>query len=439
MNRNGVRGVVPYAIGLALLTGYSAALAEENGRHQLDFHGYVRTGVGTSKDGKTQAEFKAPGAQSKYRLGNEAHTNFELALDYRYKLDPEDTKDGAYVQTYFMADDYENFGESGELGLDRVAQAYVNFANFLSPGVSAWVGRRYYDRKSIHLNNHYWLNAGQGAHAGAGIEGLSLGPGKLKLAVFRMEDENVRGRGDLSGNTGTLNSTSLDLRFSDLAVNKGGTLTLWGQGVHRAAQDALGFEAKTGYGLGAWHDQKGVLGGSNTFAVTYRKGAAVVQGTFNPNPVREDQGYDLDDASAWEVNNNFLMEPNDRFSMQWGALARLLDFGQEGAVGSKLRWYSTGVRPIYYFNDHVNLATEFGVDYVDDEYRDLKGSVRKFTVALQLSKSRGYYSRPVLRLFFTKAAWSEEFKGQVGATPGDAPYGDVTEGWTAGVQLETSW
>lgn len=239
--------------------------------------------------------------------------------------------------------------------------------------------------------------------------------------------------------TGTLYSDSHDVRFTRLEANDGGTLSLWGQWVRRAAQEALGFEEKFGYGIGVSHDQKGVLGGSNTLAVTYRKGAAVVQGTRNPNSVREDQGYDLDRSSMWEVNNNFLVEPSDKLAMQWGAVARVLDFGRKGRAGNMLRWYSTGVKPIYRFTDRVNLATEFGVDYVDDEYRDLKGSVRKYTIALQLTGDRESDDRPTARLFFTKATWSEEIKGLTGTSLGDAPYGGVTEGWTAGVQLEASW
>lgn len=437
--RNGVKVFPGYVIGSALLLGGSPVCAD-NAQHQFDFHGLARTGVGVSKNGKTQAEFQAPGAQSKYQLGNEAHNDFELATDYRYKLDKAGTQDGTYIQSYFMASHYESPDESAALGRDSISQAYASFANFLSPGVSVWVGRRYYDRKSIYLNNHYWLNTGQGADVGLGIEGLKLGPGKVNATMFRMKDEGVQGLGNLSDNTGTLHSTGLDVRFSGLKTNAGGTLSLWGLGMHRAAQESLGFKEQFGYGLGAWHDQKGVLGGSNTFAVTYRKGAAVAQGTFNPNPVREDQGFDLDEASAWEVNNNLLVEPSDKLSMQWGAIARMLNFGRAGRAGNMLRWYSTGVRPIYYFTDHVNVGTEFGVDYVDDEYRDLKGSVRKYTVALQLTSGRGDQNkRPVVRLFFTKATWSEEFKGLVGTTPGNAPYGGVTEGWTAGVQFETAW
>lgn len=408
--------------------------------HSLDFHGYFRMGAGMSEDGATQAEFQTPGARSKYRLGNEANTNYEFAFDYRYALNDKDMPDGAYIQGYLMVDDFEPHGESSELGLDGMPQLYLNFANFFKPGLNLWAGRRYYDRKDIHMNDHYWLNVGQGAHVGAGVEGIDLGLSKLKIAFFRMEDSNVAGLGSLSGNTGTLNSSSLDVRLAKIKTNPKGKVTLWGQWMIRHKNAALGFDAKDGFGLGFWHDQSDIFGCcSNTVAFLYRNGAALVQGDFNARPAREDQGYDLDSTEVWEFNNNFLMEPNDFFSMQWAIIVRSENFGLQGISGDTVVWYSTGIRPIFYLTDHVNIAVELGIDYVDDEINNRQGSVRKSTLALQLARSRGYYSRPVLRAFVTYANWSDDFKGLVGASPDSAPYGNQTNGWTYGVQAEVWW
>jgi hypothetical protein len=45
----------------------------------------------------------------------------------------------------------------------------------------------------------------------------------------------------------------------------------------------------------------------------------------------------------------------------------------------------------------------------------------------------------VLRLSGTGAWWSSAFQGLVGHTPGNAPYGGGTSGWTVGSQLEAWW
>jgi LamB porin len=44
----------------------------------FEFHGYFRSGFGLNSRGGQQVVFEAPGAQAKYRLGNEAETYAEL-------------------------------------------------------------------------------------------------------------------------------------------------------------------------------------------------------------------------------------------------------------------------------------------------------------------------------------------------------------------------
>lgn len=46
----------------------------------VDFTGYARSGIGWSGSGGEQQCFKATGADSKYRLGNECETYAELKL-----------------------------------------------------------------------------------------------------------------------------------------------------------------------------------------------------------------------------------------------------------------------------------------------------------------------------------------------------------------------
>lgn len=48
----------------------------------VDFHGYARSGIGWTGSGGEQQCFKATGAQSKYRLGNECETYAEIKLGH---------------------------------------------------------------------------------------------------------------------------------------------------------------------------------------------------------------------------------------------------------------------------------------------------------------------------------------------------------------------
>ncbi len=413
----------------------------------LTTKGYFRMGLGASEDGKTQAKFIAPGAQSKYRLGNEPDTNIEIEFDYRWYVEKAETYTDAskFTEFVFMLDTYAEHGNESDLEMDNVAKAYIYFANLIGDGIDVWAGRRRYYRKDIHLNDHFWLNPGQGSHAGVGIEGMRLGPGILRVALFRFEDEDVPGLGPFEEDTGLLNSEILDLRVTDIVSNKNGSLSLWGQLARREDNNDLGFDTENGYSVGFWHTQGQLFNSEsqNRFAVTFRKGAAVVQGTFNGRPVREnfDSGYDLDDSYAWEVNNDLLIEPGGPISMQWGVVIRQEKRGvtPEGGSGDTVMWYSTGVRPIFFLTDHVNIAWENGIDYVDNEPLDVSGYLFKSTVALQIAPSSEYFSRPVFRIFTTGAWWSDDFVGLVGNSPGTAPYGNDDHGWTVGAQVDTWW
>ncbi|MCB9026278.1 MAG: carbohydrate porin, partial [Bdellovibrionaceae bacterium] len=250
-----------------------------------DFHGYVRSSLSMSQNGNSQAVFQAPGAQSKYRLGNESDTDIELAIDHRSKLKLTDDE-WVDTQFFFMVDGYKTQGDSSDMSLSGVPQFYIKFLNMGSQKMNFWVGRRYYDRLSIHMNDHFWLNAGQGAHIGAGLDDWSLGNGNLNLALFRYEDKDVDGLGSQSTVKGLLNSTALDARYKALKLNENTQINFWLNLTSRHKNESLNYDTKNGYGLGLWLESEKLFEGSNTFVATYRKGAAMVQGLFNARPIR---------------------------------------------------------------------------------------------------------------------------------------------------------
>lgn len=400
------------------------------GQQSLEFHGYFRSSLGFSEDGDTQAKFQLPGARAKYRLGNEPDTNMELQFDYTYGLKDPENKD-AHIKSVIMLDGFANQGDSNSFSLSHLAQAYLSFNKILNNNVDIWFGRRYYQRKSIHIMNHFWLNPGQNSHAGVGFEKLPLGSGELDMALFRNEDDFTIG-----GNPYLINSTVIDSRWHSLALTENLKLTAWAQVAHRSALPSLNYAKRSGYTIGGWIDYKSAQM-KNTTALLYQTGAAITQSGTNPRTVREDQGWNLDKANTIEINNMLTYESSPDYSFQWSLLYRQDDRGASG--NSDIKWYSTGIRPIFYFSKHMNLALEAGVDYVDDEVNNRSGSLIKFTTALQISANRGFKSRPVLRFFVTLADWDDDFRGLVGNIPGNAPYGNDTFGWTLGAQVETWW
>lgn len=408
----------------------SHAIDIVTGQQSLEFHGYIRAGVGMSQGGNTQAKFQAPGARGKYRLGNEPETDIELQLDYKYAMKDPEYKN-SHVKGVFMLDGFQTHGNTNNLTVGNVAQAYLSFNNFFNNETKLWLGRRYYDRKAIHIMNHYWLNPGQNSQAGVGIEDAKLGSGKLKLALFRYEDAF-----SITNTPYLINSTRLDARLHDLNVADNMKLTLWAGLSERHKLASLNYDSKSGYGLGGWLDYK-TSKITNTSVLLYQSGASITQSDFNPNPIRENLGWNLDEATAFELNNTLTYQSLPDYSFQWSLVYWQEDRGTAG--NSKVSWTSTGIRPVFYFSKHLNLALEAGVDYVDDEVNNRSGTLTKFTTALQISADRGLYSRPVVRFFVTLADWSDDFKGLVGAGPGSAPYGNKTEGWTIGSQAEVWW
>ena len=98
-------------------------------------------------------------------------------------------------------------------------------------------------------------------------------------------------------------------------------------------------------------------------------------------------------------------------------------------------WLSFGARPQYHFSQYTSLAFEAGVDQIDPE----NGSSRhlyKVSVAPQISGSRDFWSRPVLRLFLTYAKWNQNAE-DAGINPNNI-YNN-NEGVSYGLQAEAWW
>src|SRR6266704_2556668 len=67
----------------------------------FEFHGYFRSGYGLNSEGGQQVAFQAPGADAKYRLGNEAETYGEFIFVNNW-LNPENHSDKAWLKTEVM-------------------------------------------------------------------------------------------------------------------------------------------------------------------------------------------------------------------------------------------------------------------------------------------------------------------------------------------------
>ena len=401
----------------------------------FEFHGYFRSGYGINSEGGQQVAFQAPGADAKYRLGNEADTYGEFIFVNNW-LNPEHNGDKAWLKTEVMIEanttnsgSYANF--PGNTGNDqfRLREAFIRAGNILDfqPNAKFWAGQRYYRRQHIEINDFYPLDM---SGYGAGVEDWDLRIGKLSVAYLS------GARPDIVTQNGNYAKSDIDVRIYDLK----GPFGLWAAWFDFATakggttQSGTTIPTANGYAFGLRHQRLEWHGGYHAFSVQYGKGAASNFSTSieDPNPF-------LKSSERLLIAEHLLIQPNDRFAVMPIFIFQRKRDGQPGHGFND--WTSFGLRPEVFFTKYLSLAFEGGFDHTEGFITTQNGTtqfdgwLRKFTIAPQIGAGRKFFSRPVLRMFLTYANWSNGFRGLVGGVP----FEDRTSGLTYGVQAETWW
>jgi len=417
----------------------------------FEFHGYFRSGYGLNSAGGQQVAFEAPGADAKYRLGNEAETYAELIFVNNW-LNPDHIIDKAWMKTEFMIEaNTSNSANSASfpngVGNDqfRFREAFIQAGNIFEsqPDAKFWAGERYYRRQHIDIDDFYPLDM---SGYGAGVEDLHVGIGKLAVAFVNAA------RPDIVTQNGNLEKSNIDVRLYDMkgpaglwgvwfdyATSKGGTLssvsTLTG------ATSPTTVPTTDGYAFGFRHQRLEWHGGYHTLSAQYGTGAASnFSNPGNGTTIATPTPF-IDQSRQLLVTEQVVFQPNDRFAMM-----PIFVF-QRTKDGNPLHpwdeWVSFGARPEIFFTRYISLAFEGGFDHThclagcmnqaDSPIGPYDGWLRKFTIAPQIGAGRKFFSRPVIRAFLTYASWSEAFRGLVGGVP----FMNRTSGLTYGVQGET--
>ena len=396
---------------------------------KFDSHGYLRAGHGYAEEGKKKVCFQAPGALAKYRLGNECELYAEIGVEALWGELAQ--QDKTYVKAEIMAN-YLGRDETTDIELLDYPQAYLEIGHFMpaAPGGSVWLGKRYYRRHDVHINDFYYLSI---SGSGFGIQDLPLGKGSFAYAL-------VAGEQDKRFEDSKVYQYNHDLRWYDLPLNfpdqDGGKLMLWLDYANtpETTDGNLKYAAGNGLAVAVQHQQNMIFGdGYNKFAVQYGRGLMSRLAPAGDLLVPSGPDADArDKASTLRVVNQILVE-RPSYSMLVALIWQRRDSGQAGP--SEVTWSSIGLRPQYYFSDHINLALELGADHVRDQIADQDGILYKATIAPQLSRAKGFWNRPLLRAYYSYAWWSEEFEGDIG---GDI-YGEKRSGIALGVQMESWW
>jgi maltoporin len=406
----------------------------------FEFHGYFRSGYGLNSRGGQQVAFQAPGADAKYRLGNEAETYAELIFVNNW-LNPERNSDKAWMKTEAMIEaSTTNSANSASfpngIGNDqfRFREAFVQAGNLfeVQPNAKFWAGERYYRRRHIEINDFYPLDL---SGYGGGVEDLDIRIGKMAVAFLS------GARPDIVTQNGNLAKSNIDVRVYDLkgpaglwagwfdyATSKGGTIV-------GGSTLPNGTKVPTidGYAVGIRHERLEWHGGFHTFSLQYGTGAASnFSNPGNGTVIVDPTPFDSNSRQLL-VTESVLFQPNDKFAIMPIFLYRRTKDGNP--LHDWNNWVSFGARPEVFFTKYLSLAFEAGFDHTDSSTGQYGGWLRKFTIAPQLGAGRKFFSRPVLRAFLTYANWSDGLRGFVGGIP----FQDRTSGFTYGVQAETWW
>jgi len=442
-------------LALITLTSSAPALA-------VDFHGYMRSGIGTTAGGGDQSCFQANGADTKFRLGNECETYMELELGYE-AWKKEESIESFYIDTRiaYKSGQQNDWGEvtgdgsgsnSDDISGNRAVTSHpyrdsvssVREANVQYRGLfgnektTIWAGKRFYQRHDIHMADfYYWDLSG----AGGGIEYIKAGPGELSLAWVRNTDGSwANGLGDdfweEEGVRPNVINDVFSVRYAGLGVSENGSLEFgleYGAADLTDGQEEAGFSDEDGFMLTAEHTQGEFLGGFNKLIVQYATDSMAMTGN---NDTHSHSASNLD--YMWRVlDHGSVKLGSSGFEVMYAAWYE----SKESIDGGTKDWFAIGVRPIYKWTETMNTALEIGYDNVDvkdgfwGEGEDGTRELTKITLAQQWQAGESIWARPVIRLFVTHAFWNDNNTPQ---TPGILDIDD-SDGTTIGVQAEAWW
>lgn len=411
---------------LPIAAAVTAALASQ-AAFAVDFHGYMRSGVGVSDNGDMQTNVSKNRVG---RLGNENDTfaDIQLGQEVYNKNNQTFYVDSMFSMTSGQKRDWENTkGDDADFAL---RQLNVQAKNLFGGNETLWAGKRYYQRHDIHISDtYYWDVSG----AGAGIENIEVGPGKLSVAVLRNDPWEA-----ITGDAQTMDTNVFDIRYAGIPLWTDASLEVgydFAMANPTDLQDKQNPNINDGHMLTAELTQS-MLGGFNKTVVQYFMDGLAAQGV----------SYGAGSGSGLQSNSS----SGDGFRLiNWGVLpvgdkvefghqliyAQAKDFTERGTQYDDKDTFSAVVRPMYKWNDVMKTIAEVG--YFKDN-QTTKGGVEsstdgtKYTLAQAWSAGSSWWARPEIRVFASYVQQDGQFRADSNGVQQD-------DAWNFGVQAEAWW
>ena len=441
---------LPLSAAVALALSSVAASA-------VDFHGYFRAGAqANTQGGEVYCLGNGQIGHKVGRLGDECDTYAELTLNQeiynkannKWTVNTLVAYGTAEGNRDLQGDSWQGVGGDGPWNGQRLSIRELWTGYQTDAGYQIWAGKRFYQRKDIHILDLYYLN---NSGYGAGIEGIDVGAGNLAFAVTKWAND---GTSDYNRNV-----YKLDARWNGIPVGPLGNLDasviyalpfISEQQEANAAGNARANRANSGalvtldLNTSVNSDSVNLMNhfvvqyGTNGFGYIGQNGAHAGD---NYTPDLDDDGLRVIDWGTLDAGNFGL-----GYSLIWAHVDNGDDHHAAGAAWTTERsgWiYSIVLRPEYKWTEFTRTTLELGYsaqktngNVVDVKYED--PDVYKVTLAQQFTPGKGFWTRPAIRFYVSYIGGDEFAEGWAVGYKNKNKDGDEYQ-ITVGTQVEAWW
>ena len=439
---------LPLSAAVALALSSVAASA-------VDFHGYFRAGAQAStQGGEVYCLGNGNIGHKVGRLGDECDTYAELTLNQevynkannKWTLNTLVAYGTAEGNRDLQGDSWQGVGGTGPWNGQRLSIRELWTGYQTDAGYQIWAGKRFYQRKDIHLLDLYYLN---NSGYGAGIEGIDVGMGNLAFAVTKWAND---GTSDYNRNV-----YKLDARWNGIPVGPLGNLDasviyalpfISEQQEANAAGNARANRANSGalvtldLNTAVNSDSVNLM---NHFVVQYGTNGFGYIGS-NDNHAGDNYSPDIDDTGVRVINWGTLDAGNFGlgYSLIWAHGDNGDDHKAAGATWTTERsgWiYSIVLRPEYKWTEFTRTTLELGYSSQKTNGWMAPGEdpdVYKVTLAQQFTPGKGFWTRPAIRFYVSYIGGDEFANGWNPGYKNKNKDGDEHQ-ITVGTQVEAWW
>ena len=332
-------------------------------------------------------------------------------------------------------------GENGDSAWNgqraSIREAWAGYT--LPMGAQIWAGKRFYQRKDIHILDFYYLND---SGTGAGIENIPVGNlGQAAFAVIKQQiDENGVNARD---------TYKIDTRWNGIPLWKDASLDLamiWGlPSTTDKQKEAAGtnpsesdLSSNSGVILMAEYTQGNFFGGFNKLSVTYGTDGFAYAGVLNGGNHLGDS-YAPGDADSWGIRViDWGLIEQDKWNLGYSFMGSYKHADQPKWSHPTGHDYSFVIRPAYKWSNFTSTVFEAGYTTQkntgwngwanpDDDHVD----AYKFTLAQQFSPMTTFWSRPSIRFYVSYLGgdlMNKKYTGQNDHN-GEVSIGAQAEAW----------